>query len=58
MQLFLFLVAPICATIAVRAIEADPAVFANTTFDFIVVGGGTTGLGVATRYEKSHRQIY
>ncbi|KAG8815957.1 hypothetical protein FRC17_000520 [Serendipita sp. 399] len=43
------------ATISVSiGISTDPATFANTNFDFVVVGGGTAGLAVAARLaEKS-----
>lgn len=32
------------------AVEVDAAVFSRQAFDYIVVGGGTTGLAVAMRY--------
>lgn len=42
------------AVIIPRGIVTDPAAFAATNFDFVVVGGGTAGLAVAARLaEKS-----
>ncbi|KAG8821559.1 hypothetical protein FRC19_007630 [Serendipita sp. 401] len=42
------------AAVIARGISTDPASFANTRFDFVVVGGGTAGLAVAARLaEKS-----
>ncbi|KAG8754821.1 hypothetical protein FRC14_004624 [Serendipita sp. 396] len=42
------------AAVIARGISTDPASFASTRFDFVVVGGGTAGLAVAARLaEKS-----
>ncbi|KAI0079806.1 hypothetical protein K474DRAFT_1658610 [Panus rudis PR-1116 ss-1] len=38
-----------CLLSAARGIEVDAPTFANTTFDYLVVGGGLTGLVVAAR---------
>lgn len=35
----------------VASVSVDAATFANTSFDFIVAGGGTAGVAVAVRYE-------
>lgn len=38
------------STTFASAAVLDAATFANTSFDFIVAGGGTAGTVVATRY--------
>lgn len=37
--------------IGIQAVEVSPDAFVKKSFDFIVVGGGTTGLAVATRFD-------
>ncbi|KAI0073789.1 alcohol oxidase [Panus rudis PR-1116 ss-1] len=38
-----------CSISTVRGKEVDADTFAHTSFDYVVVGGGTTGLAVASR---------
>lgn len=47
-RLFTFFTAIVLATTALSAL-LDAAAFANTSFDFIIVGGGTAGVAVAVR---------
>ncbi|THH10909.1 hypothetical protein EW146_g8219 [Bondarzewia mesenterica] len=47
MSTLLILALPYCLT--ALAIQTDPLSFSRTAFDYIVVGGGTTGLAVASR---------
>ena len=41
------------SNLASRSISSDGAHFAQTSYDYIVVGGGTAGLAVAARLSES-----
>lgn len=47
-----FLLASVlCTAPFAKGIEVDAAKFSELSFDYIIVGGGTTGLAVAARYD-------
>ena len=49
MKQLLFLASVLYLAPLVTMIEVDPATFSRLQLDYVVVGGGTTGLAVAAR---------
>lgn len=48
LQVAIFLTVLCCQ--GVVSVEVDPSTFSEAKFDYIVVGGGTAGLALASRF--------